>query len=137
VKDVLTKTVAQRNETLEPTNKLRFTALHTVGMICAELGQCEEAETVYNKLITESDKVFGPDSKQVAGAVSNLGEESPQYLGGSRGMISVLEKQRKIGEAGEILKEGLAIVERMSGPYKVEETEEMQKVAENFKGLKE
>jgi tetratricopeptide (TPR) repeat protein len=165
VKDILTKTVAQRNETLEPTNKLRFTALHTVGMICAELGQWEEAETVYNKLIKESDRVFGPDAKQAAGAVSNLGnvyeqqgkymeaeatlrrtltwtgknlgEESPQYLGGVRGMISVLEKQRKIGEAGEMLKEGLAIVGRMSGPYQVEETEEMQKVAENFKGLKE
>jgi hypothetical protein len=134
-------------------------------MICAELGQWEEAETVYNKLIAESDKVFGPDSKQAAGAVSNLGnvyehqgkcmeaeatlrrtlawtgknlgEESPQHLGGARGMTSVLEKQKKIGETGEILKEGLAIVERMSGPYKVEETEEMEKVAENFKGLKE
>lgn len=51
-------------------------------------------------------------------------------------MISVLEKQRKIGEAGEMLKEGLAIVEKMSGPSKIEETEEVQKVAENFKGLR-
>jgi hypothetical protein len=66
----------------------------------------------------------------------NLGVESPQYLEGVRGMISVLEKQRKIGEAGEMLKEGLAIVEKMSGPSKIEETEEVQKVAENFKGLR-
>jgi tetratricopeptide (TPR) repeat protein len=132
-------------------------------MISAELGQWEEAEQVYNKLIRESDKVFGPDSRQAAGAVSNLGnvyeqqgkymeaeatlrrtlvwtsknlgEESPQYLGGVRGMISVLEKQGKLGEAGEMLKCGLAIVERVGGPYKVEEMEEMQKVAHSFGGL--
>jgi hypothetical protein len=75
--------------------------------------------------------------RSLAWTGKNLGEESPQYLGVARGMISVLEKQRKVGEAGEMLKEGLVIVERMSGPYKVEETEETQKVAENFKGLKE
>jgi hypothetical protein len=30
----------------------------------------------------------------------------------------------------------LAIVQRMGGPFKWEETEEMQAIAENFKGLK-
>ncbi|KAE9365432.1 hypothetical protein N431DRAFT_430932 [Stipitochalara longipes BDJ] len=165
VKDLLSQTVTEREETLQPTEKLRFSALHALGMVCAELGQWAEAENVYNKLIKESDKVFGPESRQAAGAVSNLGnvfeqqgkypeaeatlrktmawtgknlgEESPQYLGGVRGMISVLGKQGKFDEAEEMLKEGLTIVERMNGPYKEEETEEMQNVAENLKKLKQ
>lgn len=165
VKDLLAKTVAEREETLQPTDKLRFNALHTLGMICAELGQYVEAEKDYNKLIAESEKAFGPDSRQAAGAVSNLGnvyeqqgkyaeaeatlrktmewtgknlgEESPQYLGGVRGMISVLERQGKFDEAEEMVKKGLAIVERMSGRYKDEETEEMHKVAENLKTSKQ
>lgn len=143
---------------------LRFRALHTLGMICAELGQWEKAESVFNRLIAESDKVFGPDSKPAIGTVSNLGmvyeqlgkykeaeaslrrsmtlagktlgEESPQYLGAVKGLIAVLEKQGRFVEAEEMLDAGLAIVERMSGPFKEEETKEMQAIAGNFSGLK-
>ncbi|KAH8765712.1 hypothetical protein F5882DRAFT_414128, partial [Hyaloscypha sp. PMI_1271] len=63
-------------------------------MICAELGQWEEAETVYNRLIKESDRVFGPESKQAAGAVSNLG--------------NVYEQQGKYMEAEATLRRALA-----------------------------
>jgi hypothetical protein len=35
-------------------------------MICAELREWEEAEKVFNKLIAESNKAFGPDSKPLA-----------------------------------------------------------------------
>jgi Tetratricopeptide repeat len=160
VKDLFVKTVAEREQSLPPSDKLRFNALHTLGMICTELGQWEEAEKVYNRLIIESDKVFGLGTRQAAGAVSNLGnvyehlgkykeaeitfrqakdwaaknlgEESPQYLGAIRGLIGILKKEGKVGEAKETLSEGLAIVERMSGPFKEEETEEMQFVAEKL-----
>jgi hypothetical protein len=52
------------------------------------------------------------------------------------GLITALEKQEKFGEAEELLNEGLAIVARMDRPFKEEETEEMQAIAENFAGLK-
>jgi hypothetical protein len=54
-----------------------------------QLGKYQEAEATIRK------------SKIWAG--NNLGEESPQYLGAVRGLIAVLEKEGKFGEAEERL----------------------------------
>jgi hypothetical protein len=119
---------------------------------------------VFNRLIAESDKVFGSDSKSAIGAVSNLGmvyeqlgkykeaeaslrrsmiwavkslgQEGLQYLGVVRGLIDILEKQGKFVEVDEMLIVGFVIMERMSRPFNEEETKEMQTIEQNFNDSK-
>jgi tetratricopeptide (TPR) repeat protein len=164
VKDLLEKEVTTRNASLEPKDPLRFIAIHTLGMTSAELGQWQDAETIYTSLIVESDGAFGPNSKQAMGAISNLGrvyenlgkypeaeatlrrsmelvepmlgKDSPQYLGAIRSLIPVLAKQKKFDEAEGLLQNGLGLVVKMDGPFKAEETEEMKKVAAKYESSK-
>jgi hypothetical protein len=91
-------------------------------MVYEQLGKYKKAEASLRRSMTWAGK--------------SLGEESPQYLEAVRGFIAVFEKQGKFVEAEEMLGAGLAMVERMSGPFKEEETKEMQAFAGNFSGLK-
>jgi tetratricopeptide (TPR) repeat protein len=154
IKDLLEKTFATREASLEPTDPLRFFTMHALGMTYSELGQLEQVERIYETLISESNKAFGPDQKNALAAVFNLsgvyeqlgkldesaasyrkcmqiladkvGVETPQYLGAIRGLVGVLTKQEKYDEAEALLKEGQRIIAGMGGPFKTEEDDEMK-----------
>jgi len=164
VKGLFASTVQERNTKLKSSDILRFRAIHTLGMVCVELGQWVEAEKVFNILIVEADKALGPDSKPAMGAISTLGnvyehlgkhaeaeitlrrslellgstygKESPQYLGSLRRLIPILAAQKKFDEAEQFLEEGSGLVAQMNGDFKVEETQAMKETAEKYKGMK-
>jgi tetratricopeptide (TPR) repeat protein len=165
IKSLLEETVASREASLEPTDTLRFYTMHALGMAYSALGQLDQVEKTYQRLISESNKAIGPDQKPAQAAIFNIsgvyeqlgkldeaeasykkslellansiGKETPQYLGAIRGLILVLEKQGKYDEAEALLKEGQQTVDAMGGPFKEEEVEEMKVTAEKLHKLKQ
>jgi hypothetical protein len=161
ITELLKQTLASREKTLPETDILRFKTMHALAMSYTMRSKWEDGQATYERLISESRKAFGPDSKPELGAVSNisgvyeelgkysqaeesykkslvqleivLGKETPQYLGSVRGLVDILCKQGKTDEAGKLLLEGEMIVERMGGPFKEEEVEAMKKCSDKYK----